>query len=489
MSGRIENRRVRLSSMTPVRARYDAAQTTSENRAHWLMADALSASSSASPSVRRTLRNRARYEIDNNCYASGMLRTFACEVIGTGPQLQMQSGDDGADSAVENAFWDWMQETGFSEKLRTMLIAQVGHGEGFGVLATNLRLETPVKLDLRLYEADQFAAPYMSTSPVTLMSDGIVYDDFGNPAGYTMLKSHPGDLLTILGPNDFEIMPADRVIHLYRPERAGQLRGIPWVTPALPLCAQMRRFTLAVLAASENLANAWGILSTDNPAGNPDELEPLDEFPLPRNSLLTMPAGTNLKGLKAEQPATTYEMFKRCLVSEFARCLLMPYGVAAGDSSAYNFSSGKLDRKGWVRATRVEHSRLESIVIERIFSAWWQEMRLIDGPESLPRAMRSLRRPSRHTWRWDGDEPIDPLKESNAKGIKLQYGMTTLASELSQDGSDWQEVMAQRAKEISHAISLCESNGIDIQLAPLLYGGIQLQSAPIGEDDEVSRAD
>ncbi|HUW30645.1 MAG TPA: hypothetical protein VM223_03465, partial [Planctomycetota bacterium] len=51
-----------------IRGSYDAAQTTDENRRHWANADALSASAANSLDVRRTVRNRARYEVANNCY-------------------------------------------------------------------------------------------------------------------------------------------------------------------------------------------------------------------------------------------------------------------------------------------------------------------------------------------------------------------------------------------------------------------------------------
>ena len=43
-----------------LRARYDAAQSTADNRRHWANADGLSADAAASPAIRRTLRNRAR---------------------------------------------------------------------------------------------------------------------------------------------------------------------------------------------------------------------------------------------------------------------------------------------------------------------------------------------------------------------------------------------------------------------------------------------
>lgn len=72
-----------------VRAGFDSAVTTEHNRRHWANADGMSADAAASPEVRRTLRNRARYEVANNAYARGIVLTLANDVIGTGPRLQL----------------------------------------------------------------------------------------------------------------------------------------------------------------------------------------------------------------------------------------------------------------------------------------------------------------------------------------------------------------------------------------------------------------
>jgi len=72
-----------------VRAKFDSAQTNADNRRHWANADGLSADAAASPAVRQTLRNRARYEVANNSYARGIVLTLANDVTGTGPRLPM----------------------------------------------------------------------------------------------------------------------------------------------------------------------------------------------------------------------------------------------------------------------------------------------------------------------------------------------------------------------------------------------------------------
>ena len=88
----------------PVVAKYDAAQTTPENAAHWSMATIWSADVEANPQVRRTLRSRARYEAANNPWVNGMIATQAYDIIGTGPRLQMSTGDSALDELLSREF-------------------------------------------------------------------------------------------------------------------------------------------------------------------------------------------------------------------------------------------------------------------------------------------------------------------------------------------------------------------------------------------------
>jgi hypothetical protein len=79
--------------------------------------------------------------------------------------------------------------------------------------------------------------------------DGIVFDEFGNPKEYHVLKNHPGGSSGAVG-QDCGKVPAESMIHWFRADRPGQSRGLPDILPALPLLAQLRRYTLAVIAAA-----------------------------------------------------------------------------------------------------------------------------------------------------------------------------------------------------------------------------------------------
>lgn len=427
-----------------LRASYDAAKTNADNYRHWAAADSLSAAAANSPEVRRTLRNRARYEIANNSYARGIALTLANDCIGTGPRLQMLTDSAQANRLVEREFMAWSQAVNLAEKLRTMRLARVGDGEAFALLINNPRLYSPVQLDLRLIEADQVTSPTLVRDGDGY-DDGITFDAYGNPVRYDILRHHPGDTQFSLG-LEYQSLPASAVIHYFHPDRPGQNRGIPDITPALPLFAQLRRFTLAVLAAAETAADFAGILYTDAPAGGEaDQAEPFESIALEKRALLTMPGGWKMSQMHAEQPATTYKEFKHEILNEIARCLSMPFNVAAANSSSYNYASGRLDHQVYHQAIRVEQSRIARDILDRIFAAWLAEAVLIEG--YLPQPLRMIDADLSHQWFWDGREHVDPAKEANAQATRLTNHTTTLAHEYARQGRDWEAELRQRAKE------------------------------------------
>ena len=434
--------RLRAVPLRRVRGRFDSAATTEDNRRHWANADALSADAAASAAVRRTLRNRARYEVANNSYARGIVLTLANDTIGTGPRLQMLTGSDEANDEIEHEFERWAHEVSLAEKLRTMRMARAADGEAFAILVNNPVLDHPVKLDLRLIEADHVTSPeaYLFDRREV---DGILLDAFGNPVAYHVLKNHPGNSAWGLS-DEYRTVPASHVIHVFRQDRPGQHRGIPEITPALPLFAQLRRFTLEVLGAAEAAADFAGILYTDAPAnGEAEQVEPMDLVELERNMLLTMPGGWKMAQVEPMQPATTYAEFKKEILNQIARCLNMPYNVAAGNSSGYNYASGRLDHQTYYKSIRVDQAFMAEKVLDRVLAAWLWEYALEAGGPVGGRMLPD------HQWFWDGHEHVDPAKEASAQETRLKNHTTTLAHEYSKQGRDWQDALRQRGKEVA----------------------------------------
>lgn len=421
----------------PVRARFDAAQTTQDNRNHWASADALSADAAASPLVRKTLRQRARYEVANNSYARGIVSTLANDCIGTGPRLQMTTKNAGLNSQIEADFGEWATAIDLAGKLRTLRMARCQDGEGFAILGTNPGLDSPILLDLKLIECDRVTGEVFGLTPGEV--DGIRFDEWGNPRSYRVLKQHPGDAY-YGGFSDAVDLPASQVIHLYRADRAEQHRGIPELTPALPLFAQLRRYTLAVLGAAESAADFAAVMFSDVPPGEDAQaVEALDEVELRRNMMLTLPAGWKLGQLDPKQPSSQYAEFKREILGEIARCLHISYNVAAGNSSDYNYASGRLDHQTYYKAVRIDQAVFASNVLDRVFRVWIREWALANR-QSVPADLS-------HQWFWDGNEHVDPLKEAAAQEKRLANRTTNLAWEYAKVGKDWEQETAQCLRE------------------------------------------
>lgn len=422
-----------------VRARYDAAQTNADNRNHWAAADSLSPTGANTDAIRKRLRNRARYEIANNSYAKGMIVTMANEVIGTGPRLQFGSEYDDVNDAVERRWREWMDSTRLAEKLRTAFMAMVGDGEGIVKLFENEFADPQgVQLDAEPIETDRLDCE----GDFSVAESSIEYDRSGRPTLYKILREHPGDLL-VTDPRGRERVPAQYVLHMFRADRPGQLRGVPWITPALGLFAQLRRYTAATLAAAETAANLAAVLESPAPADTEDMADPWVEVPIEKNTFTTLPAGTKLSQLKAEQPVAMYGEFKNEIIKEIARSLGIPFNVAAGNSGGMNYSSGRLDYQNWYRTLRVMRSDLE-LMLDRIFGLWFAEAVLIPGYiPAIPKADF----PIDHAWYWDGAEYIDPLKEAKADETRLLAGMLSRSEYYARRGLDWSKEMRQIAKE------------------------------------------
>lgn len=420
-----------------MRARFDAAQTTKDNAKHWAQAEFLSADAEADAAVRKILRTRARYEVQNNSYARGIVSTLANDTVGTGPRLQMLFDDDTLNHTIEHDFMRWAKHVHLAAKLRTIRMARCQDGEAFILLAQNPNLKSNVKLDLQLIEADRVTDDELQSEANSV--DGITFDPFGNAKSYKVLKNHPGSRDSF--GTDTIIVKAENMIHSFRQDRPEQHRGIPEIMSALPLFAHLRRFTLAVVSAAEAAADFAGVLYTDAPAnGEADSVEAMDSIQLERNMLLTMPGGWKMAQVDPKQPVTTYAEFKHEILNEISRCLNIPYNIAAGNSSGYNYASGRLDHQTYYKSLKVDRAFMEETILDRILEKWLAEWQLAHKTQLEDCECR-------HVWFWDGQEHVDPQKEANAQATRLLSMTTTLANEYAKQGKDWETELRQIAKE------------------------------------------
>jgi len=479
-------RKVVLSAATRERIRsYDAAAFSRHITPHFTFADNLDADSLIRKDI-ETLRNRARYEIRNNSYASGIVDTMANDMIGTGPRLQILSDNNDFDSRVENLFGQWCLNADIEGRMKFKEILQLAgawqqaeSGEAFILLQSAepakhwLRARPEVRLRLLVIEPDRVAVP-MLLNVTNKIRDGIEYDEFGRPIKYYILKNHPGSARAIGNFLDYDVINAAHVIHLYKQKRPGQSRGVPWITPALPLFANLRRYTLATLEGAETAANISAALKTQVTGEIfEDEIEAMDEVEIPRNAMLTLPAGSEMQQFKPEQPTTTYKDFKHEILNEIARCINMPFNIAAANSSGYNYASGRLDWQVYYRFIRTTRCWLEDHVCDRVFYTWLKEAIMIPALKIPTMDIEKVN----FKWFWPGSEHVDPLKEAKAQESRLKSMTSTLSEEYATQGKDWERQIRQKAKELD----LLEELGIlQSDEAKLAYLGIKTAKTGAG---------
>ncbi|QDV23438.1 phage portal protein [Aureliella helgolandensis] len=445
----------RAKFRTKLRAAYDAAQTTSENTKHWRFADDLSSAEANSLDVRRTLRSRSRYEcLQSNSFAKGIVCTLANDFISTGPGLQIRlKGHEDMARRIERAFLSWARQVRLVRKLRTARLAKCVDGEAFLLASTNPRLRGPVKLDIRVVESDQISTPGWADNQLDANKvDGIHFDSWGNPELYHMLPFHPGDRRGMGNWGEPIDLDPDHVIHLFNHERPGQVRGIPEVTPALPLFAMSRRYTLATVLAAETAADFVALLHTQAGAfedGHTPQ-DPFESVDIDRGMMTALPYGYDMKQLKAEQPTTTYVEFRNALLQEIARCIHMPTNKARGDSSGYNYSSARLDHQIYYHALDVERVDWEIECLDRIFE-WWLDEALLVNSEfrySLP-PVEELP----HRWTWKPAASVNPLQDAKTHIALIDAGLETERDYLMEQGIDpelhWEEIEAQRQRRMA----------------------------------------
>lgn len=478
-------------------ASYDAAEPSRALDGHWARAKTQSANDAASPAVRRRLRDRARHEVANNSTAKGIVLTLANDVVGTGPRVQFQSQQQRNRAALrvlEDSWREWSAEVDLVEKIRTLFTARVVDGEGVARFIGESPGASPVRLDLVVFEADRLTSPSAGPAIDPQDIDGVILDRWGRPREYTVARYHPAEVgLTGLA-REFDRIRPDQCVHYFRQDRPEQARGIPYLTPALNLFALLRRFTLATVLAAETAANIAAVIHSDvgfDVVGDEEDGPPIDPGQLVEFAnamLLNLPPGHRIEQMKAEHPTTAFEAFRRAMIVEIARCLNMPANVALGDSSSYNYASGRLDHQTYDGQIRIERATLERKVLDRVFRKWLANA--LTTSAALPANVRSslLGDPTvSAVWHWPAREHVDPLKEAQAAAARKDAGLLTDREYFASRGMDWEEQYEQAAREAERRAEL----GLDAAVVADGFdddddeGGDEAEFTEEDDDDEV----
>ena len=297
-----------------------------------------------------TIRARARDQIRNNPWGATALDKLTANGIATGIQAKGLWGTP-EQRAAEAALWkrwmavcdaDWtcdgygLQALAWREwkEAGEVFVRYRARRDGDGL---------PVPLQVQMIEGEQCPCDlYTTASNGNQVRAGIEFDAIGRRAAYWMYRDHPGDQAVNYSGSELVRVPADQIEHVYQPKRAGQIRGVPDMTPALLRMFHLDRFSDNVLER-QSIANLFAgfytqtstefgeegsapMGATASPGADGVELAGLEP-----GTMQELPPGMDVKFSEPPDAGANYSDFMRNGLMAIAATAGVPYEVLTGD--------------------------------------------------------------------------------------------------------------------------------------------------------------
>lgn len=498
-------------------AAYTAGSYTHPDMYGW-RPQAGSADSDLNPEL-GTIRSRSRDLMRNHGVAEGASQTYVDNVVGTGFTLKSRPVAKALGWTEEKAeewsndvetrwnayacstWFDAGRALNFHGQTVQVLRSGFGNGEALALPLWLPALGAPAATRFLQVEPDRLCNPNMQPDRKFLRG-GISCDEYGAAEAYDILKEHPGDRYILGGYSAdmfaYEHIPAytdwgrPRVLHIHDKERTGQTRGKPGLTSVLRQFKVLGDYSNAELKAA--VVNAMVALVTESAIGQEGLVELLSGNPqalanyqaalsnrsraaIPFNQGMIVPLnlGEKISSFTPARPNDSFEPFVHALFRQIAAGLSIPYELLMKDFSQTNYSSARAALlEGW-RFFKGRRKWLITYWAQPVFELWMEEMvgtGVIDAPDFYN--LRAYY--CRTKWIGDGRGWIDPLKEAQAMALRLTNGITTFEDECAEQGTDWEENMAQRAREEKRA----EELGITL---PWMEGATQVVETVTVQED------
>jgi len=411
------------------------------------------------------LRNRSREQNTMDGVAAGATETMSINIAGNGLQLQSRIraedlgiSEDKAETIRRQAEDIWAQFNVFADVGRRLTFDEIQYlavrkviedGESVVIPTWIEDSAQPLARRLQIIEADRLA------SSDSNYKYGILLGAHGEPDKYSIRKA--GKL------NDYDVIDArdsfdrPKILHIYRPLRPGQIRGVPLLTPVLTLfkdVAETREawvmkeriqacltmiLTKKTDPIQEAMRNATDTeTSTKTASTRLQQMEP--------GLVYYNEQGDEVSFVDPSRSAEGFEPFFRSTIRTICACLGIPYELVMKDFSQTNYSSA---RAALLEGRRVfTHWRkwLAAKLCQPVYEMVLEEAflrGLFDAPGFYERRWAYCR----GLWIGGGWGWVDPVKEIEASKMAIDYNLSTLADEAAANGKDYEDIIQQRARE------------------------------------------
>ena len=426
-----------------------------------------------------TLRARGRQIVRANPYAANAAGSFVANAVGAGIKPSSLIPDATIKDGLQRLWLDWTDEadadglTDFYGLEALAARAMFEAGECFVRFRPRLPKDgLSVPLQLQLLEAEHL--PYNKNEKLSNGNQircGIEFDVIGRRVAYHFYRLHPGDSTELSNLKEIVRVPASEVLHLYRVERPGQIRGVPWVSPALVKLYLLDQYDDAELDRKKVAALFAGFITKTSPEdsllgeGAPDSLGASVAGLAPGMMQVLLP-GEDVKFAEPADVGGSYEMFQYRTHLAVAAALGMPYMNVTGDLKAANYSS---IRAGTVefrrRLEQFQHTVLIYQLCRPVWQRWLDTVALSDLIE-MPNYRQDRRKYQAVKWitpKWDW---VDPLKDRQAERIAQECGWKAPSDIIEAEGYDVDETFNRIASDQQRARDLGIQLGDPAKAAP-----------------------
>ncbi|TWD54536.1 lambda family phage portal protein [Agrobacterium vitis] len=407
------------------------------------------------------LRDVHREQVRNNPYAGRAVQVIASNVVGGGVTMAVKHKTKNRQAVLEDLLKRHMLTTkiDFAGRhnlygLQNLVVRTVVESGECLVVRRRAKAsrKLPLAFQVEVLEPDylvSYANEGVGVANVAAgntVIQGIEYDADGQRVAYHLYKHHPGSLYRLFGAGTVRV-PAEDVIHVYRQDRPGQSRGVPWGAPVIMTLWDLADYEDAELMR-QKIAACFAVFWIDSngtlklgsdgkpeaPEYNADMLEP--------GMQQRLPPGTDVK---FSTPPTTagYPDYLRSMIRKIAIGYGVPYEALAGDLSQVNFSSGRM---GWLEFQRtITHWQSQMLIphfCERV-AEWFLDAADLVSPGISGGASVSHTEPRR--------EMIDPAKEIPGIRDAIRAGLMSRSSALREMGENPEEVDAEMAADNERA--------------------------------------
>lgn len=403
------------------------------------------------------LRDRSRDLVRNNPFAARAVSVLAHNVIGHGILPQIKSQRKTLSKKLDELWKAHAETTDIDEAGRhhiygiqhLVMRAVAESGEclirrRYRTVADNLTLP----FQLQMLEGD-----YLDTTKNGQLDNGdtviqgIQFNKLGKRIGYWLFQSHPGDSgLPYYSPrHQSKMVPAKDIIHVFRVDRPGQLRGVPWAAPVIIRMRDFDEYEDAQLLRQKMAACFTAFVYDDNMGGtsipaqqttDSDEDEVIER--IEPGLVEILPYGKRVE-FGSPPAVQDYDEHSRVQLRAIAAGFGIPYEALTGDLTGVNFTSGRM---GWLEFQRNIDSWRSNMYIPQVCNGiwrWFTEAAELTGVTNTKQAAV--------TWTPPRREMLDPTREVPAIRDKIRAGLTSLSREQQAQGLNPADLLAEIADD------------------------------------------